>query len=113
MKLLFDQNISFRIKRKLPIEFQNCKHVSDLDLQNTEDYIIWEYAKANDLSIVTFDQDFFEISLLNGTPPKIIWIKSGKLTTNEIANLLIEHWKSIQDFVSNIDYNDLACLELE
>lgn len=113
MKLLFDQNISFRIKGKLPVEFQNCRHVSDLGLQNTEDNIIWEYAKRHGFSIVTFDQDFFEISLINGTPPKIIWVKSGNLTTNEIANLLIDRKKSIQNFISNIDYKDLACLELE
>ncbi len=78
MKLLFDQNISFRITNKFIGHFPDCKHVS-------EDPDIWYYAKTNNYSIVPFDSDFYDISLIKGHPPKIIWIRTENLTTDEIA----------------------------
>jgi predicted nuclease of predicted toxin-antitoxin system len=58
---------------------------------NSKDSDIWEYARLNQFSIVTFDSDFYDISVINGHPPKIIWIRSGNLTTNQIAKLLIQN----------------------
>lgn len=86
MKLLFDQNISFRIEKLLPITFNESKHLSNLGLTNCSDQQIWQFAKSNGFSIVTFDADFYEISLLKGSPPKIIWIRTGNLTTSSIAD---------------------------
>ena len=70
MKLLFDQNISFRVAKKPQNHFSGCMHVSDCKLMDTEDATIWEYAKTKDLAIVTFDSDFYDISIINGHPPK-------------------------------------------
>ena len=75
MRLLFDQNISFRITKRLYSYFSGCKHVSDFGLHNCEDHVVWQYARKNNLVIVTFDSDFYDISLINGHPPKIIWIR--------------------------------------
>jgi len=47
MTLLFDQNISFRITKKLIDLFPYYKHVSDCGLMNCEDPVIWEYARKN------------------------------------------------------------------
>ncbi len=113
MRLLFDQNISFRITKKLKSCFSDCLHVSDCSLSNSEDPDIWEHAKANNLVIVTFDSDFYDISLVNGYPPKIIWIRTGNLTTNEIVQLIIRNQETINSFLSNDDFKDIACLELE
>ena len=88
MKLLFDQNISYRISRKLKDLFPDCKHISECGLENSLDSDIWKYAKTNNYAVVTFDSDFFEISLIKGHPPKIIWIRTGNLSTNELTDLL-------------------------
>ncbi|QQS51629.1 MAG: DUF5615 family PIN-like protein [Bacteroidota bacterium] len=87
MRFLFDQNISFRITKKLNKLFPGCKHVSDCELMDCEDQDIWKYARINDFSIVTFDSDFYDISVINGHPPKIIWLRSGTLITNDIVTL--------------------------
>ncbi|MBW8332990.1 MAG: DUF5615 family PIN-like protein [Prolixibacteraceae bacterium] len=113
MKLLFDQNISFRITKKLKSYFSDCFHVSDCGLSDCEDPVIWKYAKDNDFLIVTFDSDFYDISMINGHPPKIIWIRTGNLTTNEIAQLMIQNHESINSFLNNPEFMDIACLELE
>jgi len=113
MKLLFDQNISFRISRKLKDHFSGSLHVSDCKLSGCEDPEIWKYAKQNDFAIVTFDSDFYDISIINGHPPKIIWIRTGNLTTSEIAQLMIENHKSIISFLENELFKDVSCLELD
>ncbi len=113
MKLLFDQNISFRIKKKLQHIFSDCKHVSDCGLLDSEDKLIWEYAKQKGFAIVTFDSDFFEISLINGHPPKIIWIRTSNLTTNDIAHMMTKNITEINSFLENVKEQDLACMELE
>jgi predicted nuclease of predicted toxin-antitoxin system len=57
MKLLFDQNISFRVISKLADFFQGSGQVKNLGLQNNSDLEIWKFAKENNFSIVTFDRN--------------------------------------------------------
>ncbi len=113
MRLLFDQNISFRITKKLIDVFPDCKHVSDCGLMDCDDPNIWEYARKHDYSIVTFDSDFYDISVINGHPPKIIWIRSGNLTTKEIVKLMMQNKNMIEKFLDDEDFKDLSCLEIE
>jgi len=113
MRLLFDQNISFRIVNKLNDTFPDCKHVSQVGLMDCEDSDIWLFARNQNYIIVTFDSDFYDISLINGLPPKIIWIRTGNLTTNEIAELLKKNKEIIDDFINNPEQKDLTCLEIE
>jgi predicted nuclease of predicted toxin-antitoxin system len=70
-------------------------------------------AKANDFTIVTFDTDFFDISLLKGTPPKVDWLSMGNTTTNNLAICLEKNIELIKQFIENTEYRDLACLEMD
>jgi predicted nuclease of predicted toxin-antitoxin system len=47
---------------------------------------------------VTFDSDFFDLSLIMGFPPKIIWIRTGNLTRS-IVEILLPHQQQIFDFM--------------
>ncbi len=113
MKLLFDQNISFRVLKRLEEYFPGSVQVKDLGLENFSDIKIWNYAKEHNFSIVTFDSDFFDLSNLFGHPPKIIWLRTGNRRTNEIAELLISKSDIILDFISNPIYKELACIEID
>ncbi|WP_310557054.1 DUF5615 family PIN-like protein [Flavobacterium sp.] len=112
MKLLFDQNISYRIENKLSSNYVSSKHISNLELNNSTDIDIWNYAKSEQFVIVTFDSDFYDLSLINGCPPKIIWIRKGNLTTNQIFELLEEKHLLIRNFIENPDKTEVACLEI-
>lgn len=109
MKLLFDQNISFRILKKLSVTFPESSHVKTEGLINASDLDIWEFAKNNKFTIVSQDSDFNDINLIKGFPPKIIWIKTGNLNTEEISDLLLKHHMEIEDFL--ID-KILGCFEM-
>ena len=109
MKLLFDQNISFRIMRLLPDSFAECRHVKSVELNNRNDSEIWQFAKQNGFAIVSFDSDFFDIATLRGFPPKIVWLRTGNLTTTEIAELIILNFSKIASFIDN---SEQSCIEI-
>ena len=113
MKLLFDQNISYRIVPKLSDCYPDSEQVRELGLTNAEDIDIWDYARKNNFVIVTFDADFFDIGIINGCPPKIIWLRTGNLTTNQIVDLLRKRLNQITDFCSLSEMKNKACLEIE
>lgn len=110
MKLLFDQNISFRVIRRISELYPKARQVRELELENFSDMQIWEYAKSNGYTIVTFDADFYEITNLKGHPPKIIWLRFGTMTTNNIAVFFNKESILIKEFLDNID---LACLKID
>ena len=88
MRLLFDQNLSPYLSERLSDVYPNSKHVMDEGLERALDADIWEYAKQEDLTIVTKDADFSEWSLLRGFPPNVVWIRRGNCSTQDIEQLL-------------------------
>ena len=113
MRILFDQNIYFRIVRNLKDVWPEAKQVRELGLENKTDREIWNFAKENEYSIVTFDSDFFDLSNLFGIPPKIIWLRFGNRNTKSLTSLLLSKTNLMKDFLADINYRDFSCLELD
>lgn len=113
MKLLFDQNISYRIVRLTSAYFPQAQHINSLGLQGAMDDKIWQFARNNDFAIVTFDADFVDIANLNGFPPKIIWLRFGNTKTTTLAEILMQNYEIIELFLKSDDYKDIACLEID
>lgn len=111
MKLLFDQNISFRLVNLISDYYPNSKQVKELGLENSTDLEIFNYAKKNGFSIVTFDSDFFDLTIMKGFPPKIIWLRTGNTTTLTIKTILEDKFKIIQSFLEETD--DYGILEID
>ncbi len=88
MKLLFDQNISHKIIKTLPNEFEESTSVKYEKLINASDKIIWDFTKRNQYTIVTQDSDFNDLSTFLGCLPKTIWLRNGNLTTIYIKELI-------------------------
>jgi predicted nuclease of predicted toxin-antitoxin system len=83
--------------------------VKKAGLQNHKDKFIWEYSKENYFTIVTFDSDFYDFSLVWGHPPKIIWIRTFNQTTDNIKNIIRKYEQAIKAFGHD---ENLACLEI-
>ncbi|MCY3547043.1 MAG: DUF5615 family PIN-like protein [Gemmatimonadetes bacterium] len=88
MSLLFDENLSPRLVADLSDVFPGSVHVRDVGLARATDAAIWAYARDHDLTIVSKDSDFHQLSFVQGPPPKVIWIRRGNCTTEDIATLL-------------------------
>jgi predicted nuclease of predicted toxin-antitoxin system len=95
--------------RHLPDSFADCRHVRSAGLNDRDDAEIRLFAKQNGFTIVTFDADFFDLSLVRNFPPKIVWLRTGNLTTSEIADCLILICSNIISFIDNPEQN---CLEI-
>lgn len=91
MKLLLDQNLSYRILKKITSRFPHSKHVAAVGLECASDIEVWEYAKANGYTIVTKDSDFNDLCTLKGFPPHIIWLRLGNSRSETAANALLQH----------------------
>jgi len=109
MNLLFDQNLSPRLLFRLADLYPHARHVSQVGLDRASDEEIWAYAKQNGFAIVTKDADFNDISVVEGIPPKVIWIRVGDATTTEVEALLRCHDATLHEFVSS---EELRVLEL-
>jgi predicted nuclease of predicted toxin-antitoxin system len=97
VKLLFDQNLSPKLVKRLSDLYSNSDHLDLLGLGTAEDTLVWEHAKDNDFVVVTKDADFADLSVLRGFPPKVVWIRRGNCSTTEIENLLRDHNSEIED----------------
>jgi predicted nuclease of predicted toxin-antitoxin system len=66
MRFLFDQNISHRILGLLPEFYAHSTSIKAEGMINSQDLEIWEYAKANNYTIITQDSDFNDLNALRG-----------------------------------------------
>jgi predicted nuclease of predicted toxin-antitoxin system len=97
MKLLLDANLSWRLVKRLSADLPQIEHVTRTGLPiPARDKEIWRWAKANEFLIVTNDEDFANLLMLRGFPPKIILIRRGNQTTEQVANLLISSRPAIE-----------------
>jgi predicted nuclease of predicted toxin-antitoxin system len=62
--------------------------VQNVGLGAALDEAVWEYAARNGFCIVSKDEDYNDLSMIRGTPPKVIWLLLGNCTTDEIGSLL-------------------------
>ncbi|MEH2179875.1 DUF5615 family PIN-like protein [Nostoc sp.] len=108
MKLLFDHNLSPRLVNRLADMYPNSQHLFLIGLDQADDLIVWEYARQSGFTVVTRDADFNELSILQGFPPKVIWIRYGNCSTRKIEEILRSHLEDIQAFYQNPDLGVLT-----
>jgi predicted nuclease of predicted toxin-antitoxin system len=108
MKLLFDENLSFKLCRQLSDLFPGSSQVRLIGLERADDRAIWDHAKANEFALVTLDADFGELAALLGPPPKVIWLRCGNQATAMIESLLRDH----AGLIASFERDEGGCLEI-
>jgi predicted nuclease of predicted toxin-antitoxin system len=109
MKLLFDQNLSFKLCERLADLFPGSNQVRPLNLDRADDQAIWQFAKTNGFTIVSLDSDFADMAGLFGPPPKVIWLRCGNQTNAVIEKLFRDHAEAIIAFEHDAN---AACWEV-
>ena len=108
MRLLLDQNLSPRLLTVLGDLYPGSTHVREVGLQAADDDTVWRYAAQHGFAIVSKDADFHERSFLLGHPPKVIWIRRGNCSTDEVAALLRRHHGEMVAFERDVEGAFLA-----
>jgi predicted nuclease of predicted toxin-antitoxin system len=109
MKLLFDHHLSHMLVRRLADVFPDSTQTRLLGFGSVDDDVIWEHAKQHGFTIVTLDADYYDLSLLRGHPPKLLWLRCGNQRTNYIEQLIRSHLDRIRAFEAD---GTVGCLEL-
>ncbi|HZN05425.1 MAG TPA: DUF5615 family PIN-like protein [Pyrinomonadaceae bacterium] len=109
MKLLFDENLSPRLVKLLADVFPDSVHVRDVGLKAASDHDVWTYAEENGLVICSKDSDMHQRSFVFGFPPKIIWIRLGNCSTDDVARVLRNNIIAIDAFYAD-DYASFLSL---
>ena len=86
MKLLFDENLSYRLVEALIDLFPCSTHVSQVGLTHgIADRQIWDYAKQNGFAVITGDTDFVTWPMRLDHRQKL---SSSKIATIPLVRLL-------------------------
>ena len=109
MKLLFDQNLSFKLAKKLDDVFPGSSQMKLLGMEEADDPEIWNYARQNGFTLATKDVDYYERGTLLGHPPKVIWLRCGNQPTSHIERLIRSHLDRIHEFEKD---ETAGCLEI-
>ena len=101
MKLLFDQNLSFKLVPALSPAFPGSQHLKDFDLTRERDGSLWSFAAQNGFAIVSKDSDFVHLSMVRGHPPKVVHVRLGNCSTRRIEDRLLSDVQTIKDFIAD------------
>jgi len=63
VKILIDENLSRRLVARFADLYPGSIHVTAVSLAESPDAEVWEYAKANEFTILAADADVFELTL--------------------------------------------------
>ena len=103
MRLLFDQNLSYKLARRLADLFPDSTHVREVSLHKANDPVVWESAKQHGFMIVSKDSDFHQRSFVFGFPPKVIWVQLGNCTTAEVEQVIRKDFDAIKAFYEDTE----------
>ena len=109
MRLLLDEQLSEELCALLQDVFADSLHVRTLGEGGSPDERIWKLAIERECVLVTKDEDFHRLSVLRGAPPKVVWIRIGNCTTDDVARLVRAHAADIVRFVQQ---DEATVLEL-
>lgn len=98
MKLLFDENLSPGLPQRLADVFPGSAHLRDVGLKGADDSDAWNHAAREGFAVVTKDDDFRELSVLKGSPPKLVMIRTGNCSTRDVETLLRANADKLEAF---------------
>ena len=88
-------------------------HTDDLPKkEETTDSEIREFAKENNLIVISKDNDFVESHLLKNEPSKLLWISAGNIRNKQLFNLFEKNLEEIASKFSYYSFLELTNTEL-
>jgi predicted nuclease of predicted toxin-antitoxin system len=108
MKLLFDQNLSPKLVKRLADLFPGSSHVQAEGLDCADDDLVWDHARRNGFAIVSRDADYNNLSVLRGWPPKVVWLLLGNCTTAQVEAVFRARFADIEAFDKDPSVGTLA-----
>ncbi|MGZ8225145.1 MAG: DUF5615 family PIN-like protein [Methylococcaceae bacterium] len=109
MKLLLDENLSRRIVPFIQSSYPGSTQVALIGLEQVDDRVIRQNAIDFGYIITTRDAEFYDMSLIHGHPPKIIWLKMGNQSKAATIKTLLDNQQIIEQ---GLIIDNKACIEI-
>ena len=74
-------------------------HVRDIQLGNSPDTSIWRYARQHDYDVLTKDEDFLQLVLAEGFPPRVVAVQNAQVPVKELAAFLLARLPQLRHFL--------------
>ena len=79
MRLLLDENISWRLAAYLRPHCAEVLHVRDIGLDESPDTSIWRYAWQHGYDVLTKDEDFVRLVLADDFSPRVVAVQNAQV----------------------------------
>lgn len=99
MKLLLDESLSRRLVPALQERFPGSSQVALLGLEQADDLELWEYARQQGFVLVSKDEDFKDLQTLHGSPPKVVLLRLGNCTNQQVLEALLRSADRVIDLL--------------
>ena len=103
MSLLFNENLSPTLPKRLSDVFPSSFHLQHFNYSNMPDVEVWRLAKELQLCIVSCDSDFYSLAFTRGAPPKVIWLQMGAARTDDVEACRRMNREAIESFLARAD----------
>jgi predicted nuclease of predicted toxin-antitoxin system len=101
VKLLFDHNLSHKLVARLTDLYADSTHTRFVNLARAGDSELWFYARTRGYVIVTKDEDYAELAVLRGAPPKVVWLRIGNCSTSAVEQTLRKYAQAIRELLAD------------
>lgn len=77
MRFLVDNQLPASLVRFLVEHGFHAEHVLDLKMDEATDETIWRYASANQMTVISKDEDFAYLATLPNANAQLVWVRLG------------------------------------
>ncbi len=113
MKWLVDAQLPVRLCDVLKRLGQEPLHTTELASGNaTTDETLCSIADNDGRVVVTKDRDFLDSHLVNGTPRKLLWIRTGNISNHALLRVFEQRIEELEAAFSQVDCVEVTASEL-
>ena len=109
MKIIIDAqlspNLATWITQNFDIEAYSVKY---LGLRDATDEAIFAEARKQNAIVLTKDEDFMNLVMKNGSPPKIIWLTCGNTSNQRMKEVLSQHLLNALTLLQTTDLVEIS-----
>jgi len=89
VKFLVDAQLPPALANLLRAAGHTAQHVSELDLREAGDSVIWRYALDRQAVIVTKDEDFAARARQSRRSPTVVWLRIGNCSSQALVRWFV------------------------
>lgn len=94
-RFLVDNQLPTAVVRWLESKDCRAEHVLTLDMAQSRDEVIWEWAIQSRAVIVSKDEDFAQMTVVRPEPVQVVWLRLGNCRTPTLLAVMERAWSDV------------------